>query len=82
MTTAPDAPISAPISAFTVQGMTCQGCVRSVTAALQQAVPGLGVDVELASGTVMLDRAVAASTLRDAIEDAGFDYAGPAPAQR
>lgn len=77
MTTSPDAPISA----LLVHGMTCQGCVRSVTAALQQAVPGLAVDVELASGTVLLDRPVPAATLRDAVENAGFDYAGPAPAQ-
>ena len=68
------------VQAIYIQGMTCQGCVRSVRAALEQAVPGLGVEVELASGTVLFDRAVAESVVRDAVEGAGYDYAGPVAA--
>jgi copper chaperone len=61
-----------------VSGMTCQGCVRSVTRVLQ-AVPGVdGVDVSLEKGEAELryDPARAgAPEFRKAVEDAGFEAA-------
>jgi copper chaperone len=61
-----------------VTGMTCQGCVRSVTRVLQ-AVPGVKtVDVSLERGEAQLqfDPARAdAPAFRKAIEDAGFQAA-------
>ena len=59
-----------------VSGMTCQGCVRSVTRVLQ-AVPGVdAVDVSLEKGEAQLrfDPARAGATeFRKAVEDAGFE---------
>jgi copper chaperone len=59
-----------------VQGMTCGGCVASVTRVLK-AVPGVGeVAVTLQPGvaSVTFDPALTLTTaLRAAIEDAGFD---------
>ena len=59
-----------------VSGMTCQGCVRSVTRVLQ-AVPGVeAVDVSLEKGEAALryDSAQAgAAQFRKAVEDAGFE---------
>jgi len=61
-----------------VSGMTCQGCVRSMTRVLQ-AVPGVdAVDVSLEKGEAQLrfDPARAgAPEIRKAIEDAGFEAA-------
>ena len=61
---------------MTVKGMTCGGCVASVTRVLK-ALPGVGeVEVTLQPGAakVSFDPARAAMpALRAAIEDAGFD---------
>jgi copper chaperone len=64
---------------YTVEGMTCQHCVMSVTEEVSE-VPGVtGVDVELASGRLTVtaeqidDAAVAA-----AVEEAGYALAAPA----
>lgn len=50
-----------------VEGMTCQHCVRAVTAAIQARDPGAKVAVDLASGSVSvetaLDRAAVAATV-------------------
>jgi copper chaperone len=62
-----------------VKGMTCGGCVASVTRVLK-AVPGVSeVAVSLTPGTakVTFDPAkTAAPALRSAIEDAGYDVVG------
>ena len=59
-----------------VKGMTCGGCVASVTRVLK-AVPGVdSVDVKLQPGqaTVRYDASkVALPRLKAAIEDAGYD---------
>jgi copper chaperone len=59
-----------------VEGMTCGGCVASVTRVLK-AVPGVdSVDVKLQPGqaTVRYDASkVAVPRLKAAIEDAGYD---------
>jgi copper chaperone CopZ len=61
-----------------VGGMTCSGCVASVTRALR-AIEGVdNVDVSLGDGqaNVRYDPArVNEAKLRSAIEDAGFDAA-------
>jgi len=62
-----------------VKGMSCGGCVASVTRVLK-AVPGVSdVAVQLSPGTarVTFDPATtAAPALRSAIEDAGYDVVG------
>jgi copper chaperone len=61
-----------------VSGMTCQGCVGSVTRVLQ-AVPGVeAVEVSLERGeaAVHYDPArTAVPALRKAVQDAGYDAA-------
>lgn len=58
-----------------VSGMTCQGCVRSVTRVLQ-AVPGVeavAVSLEKGEAELRYDPARAdAPQFRKAVEDAGF----------
>ncbi len=63
---------------YIVKGMTCGGCVKSVTNALQHADPGAKVAVELASGRVTFDSALSDDAVRAVVEDAGFDFEGPA----
>jgi copper chaperone len=61
-----------------VSGMTCQGCVRSVTRVLE-AVPGVGaveVSLERGEADVRYDSArTAVPALRKAVEDAGYGAA-------
>ncbi len=59
-----------------VEGMSCGGCVKNVTAVLQAlaGVEGVQVSLEQAAATVRHDPAkVSVEALRAAVEDAGFD---------
>ena len=67
-------------STYTVAGMTCGHCVTAVTAEVAQ-VPGVtGVEVDLASGrlTVTSGAPVDDDALRAAVDEAGYELAGPA----
>lgn len=59
-----------------VEGMSCGGCVRNVTAVLK-ALPGVDdatVSLEQGSARVSFDPAkTEVNALRQAVEDAGFD---------
>ena len=61
-----------------VEGMTCGGCVASVTRVLK-ATPGVGdavVRLDTRSATVTFDPAqTSVPTLKSAIEDAGYAVA-------
>ena len=61
---------------FAVQGMHCQGCVKSVTGAVKQ-VPGVArvdVSLEKKAATVEFDAATAnPAAIVAAIEGAGFE---------
>ncbi len=61
---------------FKVEGMSCGGCVKSVTAALS-GVEGVGevnVDLDAAQATVQFDPAkTSPEALHQAVEAAGFD---------
>ena len=62
-------------STYTVKGMTCEHCVRSVTEEVS-AVDGVrGVEVDLAGGrvTVTTDRPVDDAAVRAAVEEAGYE---------
>ena len=62
-------------STYTVKGMTCEHCVRSVTEEVS-AVDGVsGVEVDLASGrvTVAADRPVDDAAVRAAVAEAGYE---------
>ena len=58
---------------FTIQGMSCGGCVNSVTRVLK-AVPGVEpLHVNVGSATVRIDAEVGSAALaKAAIERAGF----------
>lgn len=61
-----------------IDGMTCGGCVSSVTRVLNETAGVSNAQVDLASGTatVQFDAAKTnAAALIDVVEDAGFDAA-------
>ncbi|OFJ53898.1 cation transporter [Mycolicibacterium grossiae] len=58
-----------------VTGMSCDHCVRAITAAVS-ALPGVtAVDVDLAAGAVRVEGTPDAAAVTTAIEDAGYDVA-------
>ncbi len=62
---------------FTVEGMTCGHCVAAVRDELEQ-LPGVtSVQIDLASGAVVLDSTAALSTevLAGAVDEAGYRLA-------
>lgn len=60
------------ITTVTVEGMTCQHCVRAVFTALA-AVPGISrADVSIGTAAVEHDGSVTVEQLRDAIAVAGY----------
>ncbi len=61
---------------YLVSGMTCEGCVRAVTNAIERAIPGASVSVDLAAGRITVDGADGDSAVAEAIDDAGFDFGG------
>jgi copper chaperone len=63
---------------YKVDGMTCGGCASSVTKAIQRLSPALEVEVILDAGWVLVKGAHEESAVKDAVEGAGFDFAGTA----
>ena len=57
---------------YHVTGMTCGGCVRSVSNAITRALPGTTVAVELATGEVRVTGPQTAEAVAQAVDDAGF----------
>lgn len=62
---------------YKVLGMTCGGCAKSVTNAIQDAAPGATVDVDLEAKAITVDGADE-NTVKTAVQDAGFEFAGAA----
>ena len=58
-----------------VDGMTCEGCSRAVTKAVQRADPAASVSVDLGAGTVTVETAAPRERIAEAIEAAGYDVA-------
>jgi copper chaperone CopZ len=60
---------------FAVKGMTCDHCVRAVTAELSQVAGVAGVEVDLASGkvTVTSDGPLDDEAVRSAVDEAGYE---------
>jgi copper chaperone len=62
---------------YTVTGMTCDHCARAVTTEVSD-VPGVSeVDVDLASGRVLVvsDGPLDGAAVRGAVEEAGYEVA-------
>ncbi len=63
---------------YLVKGMTCEGCVRAVTNAIERALPGTTVEVDLASGRVSVANCAEEGAIARAVDDAGFEFGGRA----
>jgi len=61
---------------ITVKGMTCGGCVNSVTKALKGVAGVQEATVDLAEATATVtfdDTQTSVTALKEAVEDAGYD---------
>jgi copper chaperone len=58
-----------------VSGMTCGGCIKAVTKAIQSQDPQAKVEVDLASQMVNLETSLSAAQASQIITDAGFPVA-------
>lgn len=58
---------------FTVNGMTCDHCVRAITQAVQALDSAAKVEVDLAQGEVRVDSALGAPAILAAIREEGYE---------
>jgi copper chaperone len=65
-------------STYTVKGMTCEHCVRSVTEEVSEVSGVRGVEVDLAGGrvTVSSEQPVDDAAVRAAVAEAGYEVVG------
>jgi len=56
-----------------VEGMSCEGCVRSVTKSVQSVDGNAKVDVDVASKKVRVESQASLDAVKAAIGDAGYD---------
>jgi len=61
------------LQTFKVDGMTCGGCVRGVTNAIQRIDPNSKVEVDLETKTVNGESVLPSLEIIDAITNAGFE---------
>jgi copper chaperone len=57
---------------FTVNGMSCQHCVKAITAAIRALDPDARVQVDLDSRQVQVESEQSRSALAQAIRDEGY----------
>jgi copper chaperone len=57
---------------FKVAGMSCQHCVKAVTAALRELDPAAQVEIDLSAGRVKVDSSLDPAALATAIDEAGY----------
>ncbi len=63
---------------YRVLGMTCDGCAKAVTNAIKSSVPEASVRVNLEAKKVTVEGIDDDHAVEQAIQVAGFEYAGPA----
>lgn len=63
---------------YKVEGMTCGGCASSVEQAIKMVSAQASVEVQLEGGLVTVSGVDDDDLIRQAVEDAGFTYAGTA----
>ena len=56
-----------------VKGMTCQGCVNSVTRIIRKSDPSADVKIDLATGRVEAHTSVSAASLAAAVTGGGYE---------
>ncbi|CAK0773967.1 Heavy-metal-associated domain-containing protein [Azospirillaceae bacterium] len=64
------------MTTYRVEGMTCQGCAKSVSNAITRLAPTVVVTVDVARSEVSIAGAVAPDTVEQAVTEAGFEYHG------
>ena len=57
---------------FTVPGMTCGGCAKSVTKALQSVDPAARIETDPAKREVRIQSSVAEADFRAVLSEAGY----------
>lgn len=62
---------------FHVEGMTCGGCARSVTKAIEQVDPAASVSADPASRRVQVQTTVSEAQIVAALTEAGFPPRAP-----
>jgi copper chaperone len=66
---------------YRIEGMTCEGCARAMRRAVEAALPGLDIAVDVQAGTIALSGGpVDEARLRAATTAAGFVFLGRAAA--
>lgn len=60
-------------AAYTVKGMTCAHCVRSVEEEVGEVAGVTAVTVDLASGRVVVTGDASADAVRAAVDEAGYE---------
>ena len=61
---------------FSISGMSCGGCVNSLTRVLKS-VPGIEpIKIEVGKARLRLDERVSSETVREAVSRAGFEVTG------
>ena len=55
-----------------IEGMTCGGCARSVTAAVKDVDPAATVDIDLPGRNVKIESSLPVESFTKALEEAGF----------
>ena len=60
------------VHAFRVDGMTCQGCVKTITEALKACDPAADVKVKFPGGEVRVSSSVPVDQLMVAIVEQGY----------
>ena len=66
---------AASLREYTVLGMTCDHCVLSVTEEVGEVAGVERVDVELASGRMVVAGDASEQAVRDAVAEAGYEVA-------
>jgi copper chaperone len=63
---------------FTISGMSCGGCVNSLTRVLKS-VPGIEpIKIEVGKARLRIDERVTSQTVKDAVARAGFEVTSEA----
>lgn len=66
------------VKSYRVDGMSCEGCARSVTAAIRKLAPDAAVEVDVSGGVVRVGGQADEDLVHRAVERAGFTWRGAA----